>query len=158
MITLLSFLDCGPLLLFIGLKVLFLLKKERSTLTIRNPELFVAGLWDWQCLDDCLPGKMKVSDIDGAIERNGQFLFIETKGPNVPIPMGQEIFYKNLHKKKDFTILYVWGTPGQVEELEMFYPDGKMRTRKKPADLEDLKRIIRWWFGMADSKKKGAQM
>jgi hypothetical protein len=64
-------------------------------LTIHNQALYEDGQWDWAILNGCF-GKTKIAptDIDGSIERNGKYLFIETKHPGASIPLGQGMFYE----------------------------------------------------------------
>lgn len=113
-------------------------------MTIQNPEKFVAGLWDWGMLDPCFPGKIKVTDIDGLVERKGHFLVLETKSPGVTIPLGQEIMFKRLQQSRMFTVVVVWGKTNQPQEMQIFYPNG-LTSEKKPADMEMFKKVVSWW-------------
>lgn len=113
-------------------------------MTIKNPEKFVAGLWDWGCLDNCFPGKIKVTDIDGLVERKGHFLVLETKSPGVPIPLGQQIMFKNLQRSGLFTIVVVWGNTNQPQEMQVYYSNGKV-SEKKPANMATFKQVVSWW-------------
>ena len=66
-------------------------------MTIKNLEAFVENLWDWGFLDECFPGtRIRVTDIDGLVERNGHFLLIEAKSPGKDIPTGQRILFDRL--------------------------------------------------------------
>jgi hypothetical protein len=113
-------------------------------MAIRNPEKFLAGFWDWDDVSALLPGKMKVSDIDGFVEVNGSFLILETKTPGVPIPLGQKIAYERLQKTKLFTVLYLWGEKGAVEEMQVLYADGST-SPKRSATNEDFNKVVQWW-------------
>lgn len=45
----------------------------------------------------CLPGKIAVTDVDGTVEVNGRFLFLEFKsGQPRDIPIGQRIYFERL--------------------------------------------------------------
>lgn len=114
-------------------------------MTIRNEQAFLAGVWDWGCLDDCFPGKMKITDIDGFFERKGKFLVLETKQPGAPIPKGQEIMFKNMQRTGLFTVLIVWGTKNDPKEMQVYYPSGII-SEKKPADMETFQKMVSWWF------------
>ena len=53
-------------------------------MTINDPVKFCAGLWDWGILNGCFGDTLiKPTDIDGFVERNGKFLFFETKSPPI---------------------------------------------------------------------------
>ena len=55
------------------------------------------ALTDWAIFNECFsPTGIKISDIDGVVERYGQFLFIEVKQNKKSIPVGQKILFKNL--------------------------------------------------------------
>lgn len=121
-------------------------------MTINNKDLFFEGVWDWQFLDQCFKGtKIKVSDIDGIVERKGHFLVIETKKKGVVIPTAQERMYNELWKLGKFTVVYVWGNKNQTAEMKVCYPTHK--TPKRSATNEDLKRVVSWWFDCVDSGK-----
>lgn len=45
---------------------------------------------------ECFPGRIAMGDIDGCVEINGHFLFLEWKGYVGPIPTGQAITFKAL--------------------------------------------------------------
>lgn len=53
-------------------------------------------MWNWRPVADLFPGRAGVSDIDGVIERNGHFLFIECKHYNEGISTGQLTMLKSL--------------------------------------------------------------
>lgn len=114
-------------------------------MTIRNWEAYKANLWDWNFLEEKLPGSCAVSDIDGIIERNGRFLVIETKGPEVAVPMGQSIMFSAIARLPEFTVWVVWGTPGKVTHMQRW---GEAKFEAESRDLQDT---IRLWFKLADS-------
>lgn len=121
-------------------------------MTIRNPTSFMEGFWDWGMLDNCFSGNVKVSDIDGIIERRNSFLVIETKKPGVPIPKGQEIMFKSLQKLEKFTVVVVWGMKNNPVEMQVYYPNGQI-SEKKPADVNKFKDFVAWWY--AEVEKTG---
>ena len=139
------------MVLFVSFRHLALL--WRQFVTINNPALFCANLWDWACLDGCF-GNTRISpmDIDGIVERHGKFLFIETKAPGVLIPAGQLILLEQLAQKEDFTVLIVYGCPGNPTEI--WYWDGKQPILVKSATIEDLRNIVKQWFQTVDTTRK----
>ena len=46
---------------------------------IRNMDAFRASIWDWSWLNGAFGDKIRVTDIDGMVERCGNFLMIEGK-------------------------------------------------------------------------------
>lgn len=118
-------------------------------MAIRDLNNFIASIWDWQEVDDCLPGKICVSDIDGAVERKGHFLLFETKQPGARMPRGQRIMYSKFLQMNSFTLVELWGKKSNTKRLRISR-NGKSLLID-PADDDDLKRIVKWWYGCADS-------
>ena len=120
-------------------------------MTIENPEAYLASLWDWACLDGCFgESKIKPSDVDGRVERNGKILEIETKLPGVPVPMGQEIMIETLVKVYGFTELIVWGHPGRPEKIELRTPH--ITKVYENTSMDQLRGIISQWYEWADNQ------
>jgi len=114
-------------------------------MTIRNARTFMDNLWDWEILDGCF-GKttMGVSDLDGIIERHGQFLVLETKSTGKSIPIGQVRIFEAMARMKNFTVLVVWGDPG--------YPNRMQEWPHKPheADRSTLQQAVRDWYELVE--------
>lgn len=82
-------------------------------MTIHNPTAFMEGIWDWGFLNQCFfPTTIKVTDIDGFVERNGKFLMIETKQPNVAILTGQKRMFDAFVAAGN-ACLIIWGKQKQ---------------------------------------------
>lgn len=121
-------------------------------MTINNMRLYEEGIWDWGFLNDCFPGtKIRVTDIDGAVERNGKFLFIETKKPGTPIPMGQEIFFKNQVALGN-CVMYVWGQRNNPVKIRIVTPVADRTFENATEDT--VKRLVKLWFAMANREGK----
>jgi hypothetical protein len=121
---------------------------------IRNPDKFMAGFWDWDILRGCFGfTKIKPTDIDGCVERNGQTLIIETKGPDVPIPQGQFIMFETWAKTGYFTILVVWGETDNPTHMMLFRPGGQVEVRKE-AGLGEMRDFITRWFEWANTQQR----
>lgn len=120
-------------------------------MTIENPDAYLASLWDWACLDGCFgESKIKPSDVDGRVERNGKILEIETKLPGVTVPMGQEIMIETLVQVYGFTEIIVWGHPGRPEKIELRTPH---TTRVyENTSLDKLREIVNKWYEWADNQ------
>lgn len=62
-------------------------------MNIRNLSAFNASVWDWSFLNGAFGGtNIRVSDIDGMVERRGNFLMIEGKKGGV-VSGGQGIMF-----------------------------------------------------------------
>ena len=124
-------------------------------MTINDPVAFCAGLWDWSILNGCFGDtKIKVSDIDGCIERNGKTLMFETKAPDVEIPFGQALMYKALAKTS--TVMIVWGTKNDPVKLRIMYGDACRDY--DPCDLELFREKVSRWYKWADKLKRSEPM
>ena len=64
---------------------------------------------DWSIFNDCFgPTKIRVSDIDGVVERNGRVLFFEWKQKR-QIDPGQTILFKRLSEKDHVMVVVLVG-------------------------------------------------
>lgn len=82
---------------------------------IRSIEEYTRSVWDWGWLNDCFkPTPIRVSDVDGIVERNGHFLFFEGKGirpdgERVVVGVGQRILQDALFSTGRASIITLWG-------------------------------------------------
>lgn len=121
-------------------------------MTIRNLDKYIEGLWDWAILDGCFgQTKIKPTDIDGCVERNGYTLFIEAKRPGVPIPKGQEIMFKNWVKTGAISVMVVWGETSKPQHMQVFSPFAI--EDKKPITLDDFRDRVAAWYQWASRQK-----
>jgi hypothetical protein len=109
---------------------------------------------------DCLPGRIAFSDIDAAVEVEGNFLILEFKEHD-NIPKGQRIFFNRLTHLAPATVLVI---EADVETMEISGMirifDGKINPQIA-VDLDGLKQEIRDWsqWALKNSKlKKAANM
>jgi hypothetical protein len=120
--------------------------------TINNAELFMAGVWDWAILDGCFGAtKIKPTDIDGAIERNGKYLFIETKQPTAGIPQGQGMFYEGQVLAGN-SVLFVWGEKNCPVRLRIITPN--IDRTIDPAGTDEFRKVVQQWFEWADKQPR----
>ena len=79
------------------------------------------GQPDLTVLDECFPGRIAMTDVDGLVEINGRFLFIEWKRRG-DVPAGQRIMFERLTRHPEFTILVILGDPRTmaVERYDVF--------------------------------------
>ena len=82
---------------------------------IRSIEEYTRSIWDWSWLNECFsPTPIKISDVDGVVERYGHFLFFEGKGirPSgemVTVGLGQRILQNALFATDRVSIITLWG-------------------------------------------------
>jgi len=108
---------------------------------IRDRNTFAERLWDWEFLNDALPGKIRPMDIDGIIERNGYFLILEGKPLNATIKTGQRITLKQLAKRERFSVLILYGEPGEPQKMKLLDYHGNAIE----CDKEDVKELVKKW-------------
>lgn len=145
-------------------------------MTINNPDSYIRNLWDWSILNGCLGdlviepldiqehlrllwdwgfldgcfGETRIEpmDIDGAVERKGRILFLETKEPGVPLKKGQRITYEALARKAGQTVFVIWGHPQKPEAIQVY--SESRRSRRFPCDLNTLRAWVSRWFSQAN--------
>jgi hypothetical protein len=104
---------------------------------------------------ECLPGRIAFSDIDAAVEVEGNFLFLEFKDHD-NIPKGQRIFFSRLTRLAPATVLVI------EADVETMFVSGMIRIfdgKINPQifiNLDDLKQEIKDWsqWALKNSKLK----
>ena len=95
--------------------------------------------------DDCFPGCIGMTDIDGFVEIRSNFFLLEWKGPGVHVPRGQEIAYSRLTASRVFTLLVVEGDAEHMTaERFQLWVGGRPKPWRR-AGLEGTKKIISRW-------------
>jgi hypothetical protein len=120
-------------------------------MTINNLNTYIEQLWDWGFLNNCFkPTKIRVTDMDGLVERNGHFLLIEAKSLGKDIPIGQQILFNNLIKSDRWHVLILWGAPNSPEKLQLW----GHHSAPKPTNETKVQKIVRRWFVWASRQPK----
>ena len=118
---------------------------------IRDRTKLAKSLWDWEFLNECWGGRIRPTDVDGVVERNGYFLFLEGKPAGGEITKGQEILFKKLTENfKSASVLILFGEPGFPQEFERIQ-NGRISPRKK-CNRERIQTICKAWYNAVDSK------
>ncbi len=118
---------------------------------LRNKADYLSTIWDWTTYNDCFnPTKIRMTDIDGFVERHGQFLLIETKRPGAKIPMGQNIMFNSMVDTGIFTVVIVWGKTNKPERAMVMRHASQ--PHEAPCNTDGLKRIIKSWFDRINIK------
>ncbi len=120
-------------------------------MTINNRDLYLEGVWDWGFLNDCFrPSRIKVTDIDGLVERNGRFLVLETKREGADIPQGQSILFRQ-YVKQGHWVLIIWGyQDSDTHDLLLLRPSGDMRY--SGVGKSAIHAIVQDWYRWADGQ------
>lgn len=115
------------------------------------------GCWKVKCSPNieffagALPRKIAMTDLDGTVEVNGSFLFLEWKSYAGEIPVGQRIYFERLTKISDkITAVIVAGNPDtmQVDAIRRIYK-GRVSDWVE-CDLEGLFERIKNWSTKVD--------
>lgn len=123
-------------------------------MSINNLKAFTGALWDWGILRGCFGGSISPSDIDGMVERNGHFLYLEAKGRGVPIKYGQELAIKNRVRDGLSTFVVVWGDPGTPEGIRVYYPAPCARVDDHArGNLGTLRGLCERWYRYANDTR-----
>lgn len=111
-------------------------------------------LWDrapdWAFLNGCFGASgIKVSDVDGIIERNGLFFMLEWKPPDKRLSTGQRKTFKALVETGLFTILIIWGDPQSPGHIQLADHNGI--GERQPAGRDKIVQIVSGWFGWVNT-------
>jgi hypothetical protein len=105
-----------------------------------------------EVFDDCFPGDNAFGDVDGNIEHNGRFLYLEWKPAPFEISRGQHIA---LSRRTFCGESFVVVAAGDAETMTVThygtYDHGKWGGWKE-ANLEDLRSLFKKWWAWADKQ------
>lgn len=96
---------------------------------------------------DCLPKNLSFQDIDGTVEVNGHFLFLEWKtGGPAPLKKGQRLYAERLTKLSDrITYIAVCGEARTMSVTHLMVIKGGRIYDWRESSLGNLReRIDRW--------------
>lgn len=121
---------------------------------IRSQSAYKNSFWDWTRYNSCFaPTKIRISDLEGIVERHGLFLMIETKQPGIDPDEGQRILLERLAALPDFTVIIVWGVLNQPEKMLRIGRGKRIADGPRvPCNVDILWKFIRSWFLYADSR------
>ena len=95
------------------------------------------------------------SNVDGILERNGQFLILEWKRPGEKVSDGQRIMLQALAAKPSFMVVIIYGNTDNETVVDSYWlltPEGK--PVKSGIGFESFKQFYRQWYELADGHKK----
>jgi hypothetical protein len=95
------------------------------------------------------------SNVDGMLERNGQFLILEWKRPKEKVSNGQRIMLQALASKPSFMVVIIYGNTDNETVIDSYWlltPEGK--PVKAGIGFDSFKQFYRDWYALADGHKK----
>lgn len=114
---------------------------------IRNRDAYRDRAWDWAFLNDCFGGtKIRPSDLDGLVERNGRFLVLEAKPAGASINVGQRRTLAALASLPNFTVLVLYGEPNKPVAMQA-WPNDRVE-----ASEDTIRAFVSAWFAWADQQ------
>lgn len=114
---------------------------------------YIQGLPSWDDIIAVLPRGIRPTDIDGMVEINDHFLFIEEKSAGKPIDAGQAVALKRLSRRERVTILCL--RPAPCSEVEVLVLRDGAGTGWQPRSRQQLLDWISEWARDADTKQLG---
>lgn len=105
---------------------------------------------DWGFLTGCFLRGCVPSDIDGFVELNGFFLYLEKKGSGIPIPRAQSIAARRRVLDGKSAFLFLWGDRDDIEEMQAIQRGED--TGKVPVTVELVREFCRMWSDAADKR------
>ena len=95
------------------------------------------------------------SNVDGILERNGQFLILEWKRPGEKVSEGQRIMLQALAAKPSFMVVIIYGNTDNETVIDSYWlltPEGK--PYKRGIGFESFKTFYREWYLWANDEKR----
>jgi len=123
---------------------------------IRDPKGFLSSFPNWEPLNIAFPGKIGIGDIDGLVERHGQFLLLEKKQPGAFVHpfSGQTRTIKALHDLGVMTVIYFWGPEDDPTEICIIRPGEKFEISPIKTTYRGLLRALEEWWIFAENVKR----
>lgn len=121
-----------------------------------SPEEYADTLWDWTKLNNAFDRGIRVGDVDGFVEVNNHFLFIEGKPINVKkLKRGQGLALRRLSEQPKMTVIIIAGNP--PDQIEKWWVRGEfsheLEVNGYDGNYDDFIGFVRLWFEWADNKR-----
>lgn len=105
---------------------------------------------------DCFPGKMNFTNVDGLVEVNNHFLFLEWKHIHKSLPLGQQLLFERLTALSPrVTVVIVVGDAKTMAVNQITVVKNGTVSHPEQQNLDDLKSRIRRWAINARQQSKG---
>jgi hypothetical protein len=115
---------------------------------------YLNTLWDWSPLNDVFGRTgIRVSDVDGIVERNGHFLLLDGKRPDLRggryIKNGTLRMYRRFAENGGYVFVFHGQPPVTPEWVRAWRPGGEF-VPERPCDLAGLRALVWQWFQWAE--------
>lgn len=124
-------------------------------MNIRNMAAYQSSVWDWSWLNGAFGGtKIRVSDVDGMVERRGNFLMIEGKKGGI-VSGGQEIMFQAWIRNGGSLLLLV-GMDHADHDMIIVARGGPWPINSTPfnGNRETVRRLCETWYLWANQHPK----
>jgi hypothetical protein len=118
---------------------------------LRSRESYAAAAVDWEVLSGCFgETQIRPADIDGMVERNGHFLFLEGKPVGLVFGGGQKLALTRLSSQPKTYVIVFYGHPPEEEiaRIETAY-QGEWTQQRSPS-LSTLRHLCQRWYEWAN--------
>jgi len=109
---------------------------------------------DWLDIINQFPRGIRPTDIDGMVEINSHFLFLEEKGQGKSLDTGQRLAFKRLSCNPNTTVLVF--RPGTTADVEAMVWENGETVGFKPCTRRQFLRWIQRWAIHADAEERPA--
>ena len=122
---------------------------------IRNPDAYVEAALRRRTerFDICFPRGISFGDIDSFVEINNQFLILEWKKNNQPMPVGQAIGFQALARIPSVSLWVLWTD----EEGKITHATSSPARPRKPVTEELVATEIKKWVSKAESNDNATE-
>lgn len=104
---------------------------------------YLEQLPPWDDYIECFPRNIRPTDVDGMVEIDGRFLFMEEKQAGVPLQTGQRIALRRLADFHGITVVIF--RPGVTADLEVLIYDGSPPQGFQPYTRDQFKSWLTNW-------------
>jgi hypothetical protein len=112
---------------------------------------YMTSLPSWERFNECFMRGIQPTDVDGLVEINGHFLFLEEKGAGVPMTQGQRQALRRLADLPSVTVIVFRPLGDDLEVMVM--PDPAVW---QPFTTDAFYELISTWALVADSAPRPA--
>lgn len=112
---------------------------------------YIEQLPNWDDYIECFPRRIRPTDIDGMVEINSNFLFLEEKTSGKGPDEGQRLAFQRLSLLPNVTTVFF--RPGGNSELEVLTYSDQRPQGWQPMTNEEFKARLTRWAMRADSRK-----
>lgn len=125
-------------------------------MAINNMAAYMAAVWDWSWLQGCFGQTIKVSDVDGMVERRGNFLMLEGKKGGV-VSVGQRIMHEQWVKNGG-SLIVINGMDHQDTNMIVTASGGPWSAPIVTQGGRDVvRRLCSDWYQWANTNPKGSK-